>query len=389
MARHLGLGLQVGDHPLDFRLDLPVDIAQLPFGAEQFGVAGAVARLQIGDLAADLGALGAQLLDHLRIQRLAHIVAGAAALHLAGGGVQARHLLGFLSLGDGQLVIEVGDLLLGQGVALGAQQAVGRLIALDRRLGGDHLVAQPGQARVQPLIGPLGGLELGVELLQQIFVGIGIGDQGRLLRGVGLVADLDHIGQAGAGHLEVLEHRIDHLFMGDLRLQRRARLLFAGDRIDHAVDRAGDGQLDRAQQAGRPGVLVEKGVAVEVQGRIDLLGQIPRSQDLDLGVHGERVAGQVAHHLLFVDHGLLVLVEDDVRRAGIERLPDLHGQGYHHRQHEDRRRDDAERQLPAAKDGDIALQIQGLGRGRLQIIQQPGQALPRNQAFGQMGVHAS
>ena len=62
------------------------------------------------------------------------------------------------------------------------QKIVSDLILLHRRLGRLHLRTEIAQAAVQPVIGFLGGLELGLQLLGQIEARPFIGDPRRLFR---------------------------------------------------------------------------------------------------------------------------------------------------------------------------------------------------------------
>jgi hypothetical protein len=200
LTRHLGLGVHVGDGAVDLGLDLGVDVGQLTLGALHFRMARAVAGLEIGQLAADLGALGAQAVDHRRIQGGGRIVALGAIGQLLLGCTGLGLGLGVGGLGQGQLLIEVRNFLFGQAGADRAHQAVGGAILSDGGFGLLDLSAQLAEPVLQPGARLLGRVELGLELLEQIVVGIGVGDLGRLGRVHRFEIDVDDIGQGRTAH---------------------------------------------------------------------------------------------------------------------------------------------------------------------------------------------
>ena len=189
----------------------------------------AVERAQLGLGAQQLRLLGPQADDHRRGHHLADgveaLAAAAQRLHQAELGLA----LGQVGTGLDQLAVECRQLLVvEQRAVLRADQVVLGLVALDRLLGLAHLVAQGGQPLVEPDRGPVGGEQLGLELVVDIDLGEAVGDLRRLGRAQRGIADGDQVGAAVGGHLEPAGEQVDGHLAGEpgrLALQHRHRLL--------------------------------------------------------------------------------------------------------------------------------------------------------------------
>ena len=139
----LDLGRQVGNDPIDFALNLGVDILELRLRGLQIGVLGAIAAFHVGHLRRKLRALRAQGDDGAGAQRLADVLAVRSALKLLLGGLEAGLGLGLIRLRERQLLVDQRYILLrhGGGGGIDAEEAVGGLILLDRGVRGLDLLA--------------------------------------------------------------------------------------------------------------------------------------------------------------------------------------------------------------------------------------------------------
>ncbi len=331
-------------------------------------MAGAVAGFQIGQLTARFGALGAQTLDHLGVQGRGGVFAVRAIGQLLLGGVHLGVLLGLTGLGLGQLLVEVGHLLLGQAGPHGRHQAVGRPVLGHLGFGLLNLHPQLRQPVVQPAAGLLGGVELGFQLLQQIVIGEGVGDQGGPGRILRLEIDADDIGQAGPADGEPGQHAVDHplqhlalldrslVVIGELGLLRR-------EQAESAMHRRPGG----AHDLGDDGRLAQPAIELRILVQLEVLHHAGRQgaglEDFHLGIHRAGVGRQTRQHRIDVGHIAFARVDHDVGGSRIARglLEAEHHRPDHHSGHHS-----GEQPEPPPEGGDQLMKIdipRPLGRG--------------------------
>ena len=149
-------------------VDEPLGLPELSLGGEHLRVLRAELARQVRYITRDVGILLARLLDHVRGQRLVERAGIGVvlddALHLLVFGVR----LGGLHMRLNQLIVEVGELLIVDGDALGGDQVIGGAEILDLAIRGLHPRLQPIELAPEPGGGDLVGVMLAVNLLIEI-----------------------------------------------------------------------------------------------------------------------------------------------------------------------------------------------------------------------------
>ncbi len=282
LTLHLSLSFQVRHDALDFGIDLAVDVFELTLRLEDVGVQRTIARFKIGQVLRDRGALRAEILDDIRMQGFADIVTRRTGSELALGDGQAGFAFGLIDLDPGQLLVERRDFSLGDAVVVvRRQQAIGDTILLHGGFGRLDLTTQVGQARAQPVIGFLGRLIFGFELLRQVQTCPLIGDLGSLVRRLRGEGHRDDAGDALTLDGQVVQDVVDDLLVARLALKR-------------GQGRQRHGLVDQTAQQGR----IEFRVLLEVQRLDDTFGQGVRLQDLCFGIDGRGVGRQAGQDVL-------------------------------------------------------------------------------------------
>ena len=156
--------------------------------------------------------------------------------------------------------VELRDLLVGNQLTVRGLHIVGGAEVLHFDVGSHRLLAQFGDARLQPVGSPLGRVVFRVQLVREIALGQGIGDVRRENRiGIG-VGYLQQIGAADPLHVGIA---LDNIDRGVAR-RRGGRRCFTGRRgalaLEHARQRfqqAHDLALERLARRHEGGIPVE------------------------------------------------------------------------------------------------------------------------------------
>ena len=290
-------------------MDLAPQVGQLGLDVDHRRMPLAIVLRQLGDAPFDHAFLFAQPLDQRRIQYLAgagHAAGGQQGLHLA----QARLDLDALGALHDELGAQLGDLLLGQGRVLALDQALLGAEGFDRVLRQVNLLAELGDPFGQPVVGPLGRLELRVELGHDVEIGQRVGHLRGGARPLRIEGDADHPRAAFRLDGELLEEGVDQprLQAGRLLGLREHDRLFLRRLLE-------DGSAPALRQivevaapieqpvegTGESQARVELGIAIELQLGNGLLGQLARADDLDLAFDRLGVSRQAGEHGLHVD----------------------------------------------------------------------------------------
>ena len=154
--------------------------------------------------------LASEVDDHLRAGDLAHRVQVLATVRpQVAGELQLGPALRQCGADDDHLLAEVGQLLLAQGDAVGADQVVLVAIRLDPGLGFLHLLAQLLDPVAQPHGGPAGRIRLRVDLVLHVEVGQDVGHLGGLVRIDRGEGDAHDVGAALLRHLQPRVEAVD------------------------------------------------------------------------------------------------------------------------------------------------------------------------------------
>ncbi len=203
-------------------VDLAIDFLDLRLEIHHRRVRGLVSRGKLRLLMHQLRLVGAQLLYQRRIEHRRGIDASGANLGLKLA--EAGLLLRAIGPGEDQLGIELRKLLLVERRTLGFGQVVLLFEQLDGALRIANLLSQIAQLIVEPGAGPLGCVELGLDLVQQIEIDIAIGDH-RGGDAIGrLRMDFDQVRSAVVGNLHARHQCADFSRLAVLR----PRLLVGG-----------------------------------------------------------------------------------------------------------------------------------------------------------------
>ena len=138
--------------------------------------------------------LVAQPDDDIVVQRIRHIGVRHILPHDVLDAGKLRPRLTLVGARDGELRIELGDLLLVHQATAGIDDIIAALELHDRPLGIRCLLAQFLEAILQPQSSALGGVVLGLELIDHISLCDRIGDLRRLIAIRGRKADLEDEG---------------------------------------------------------------------------------------------------------------------------------------------------------------------------------------------------
>lgn len=322
LAGHVHFGLQAADDALGFFLDLTVDVVSFTVDLQHFRIQRAVHRLIFGLLPQNHRLLRPQLTDDFGLQNVAGRVGADAGRDLRTSSGKARFTFGEIAAGNDHLAGNIADLLFGDRRAGRRQKASLRTERFDGAFLVEHFLAQFGQTAGQPSVGAAGRFELRFQLLDEIKLGVAIGDAlgfFRVLRRKGQVKDIGHADALG---VDALENIVDRRFTaiqrsGAGRVRQTVLRVNARKQLTHAADQAGAAQIR-----------VEFRVVIKTHVFDDAAGQRAREQDLDFRVDNRRVNGQGAQNRLHIQDLSLTRVDHDGHAGGIElrrRRQEQHG----------------------------------------------------------------
>ena len=300
-ARRLQVALAGRTDALDLRVDLRLHRLQLRARRQIARMARPERRQLVSLVARQRRLVGAQLLDHRRMQRFAHAFAAGG-----GGGERRLDLLGSgldlapLAARGNQRVVGVLELLLGRDASVAQHDRVGLAIGLraSLRLFGARL--QLGDARVEPR--RLFGDDLIAQrrLLGEESVGEPLRQMFRLGRRSGAHLDVGDVVAFAALDRDPVAERDDHGFEARVGVARR-RPPQAGQ--------AADEQADEAR--------TELGIVDEVLRLSDTAQNRARRKDAHLAFD-QRDVGGLRHRLgVEPDRHALARVDEDRHRRGV------------------------------------------------------------------------
>ena len=277
----------------------------------------------------------------------------------------------------GDPVAQILQLLLQRRQGFGIDQVGAGVELLHPGLGSLQLLLQLAHPLGQPGGGLLGGVELGLQLVEDVEIDQRIGDPGRLRRVLGLDRHLEHQAERHVAHGEHCQERIDGRVAGGGGQHVGIGFDLLGGRADEALEAL----LERTDQGGRQQIGVEFRIPGQVEPVHHLAEQAAAAQHFDLGVDLGGIARKPANHALQIDHLLLLGVEHHHRGRAVARHRDRKGEVAARRQRQkgDQRDEPLaapERAEKRAKVDDIVFLLGGLGGRRLRrIVQEAKRAL--------------